>query len=147
MKLLIILYLLFLNSLSFADSCTHTDKSFKCVKYIKNYDGDTLTVDIPNAPAFFGKNTKVRILGIDTAEIKTKDACERRMAKKAKEFVKEKLQKAKIINLLEIGQDKYFRILAKVIYDGHNLGDELIKNNLAVPYEGKKKLKVDWCRY
>ena len=39
---------------------------------------------------------------------------------------------------------KYFRIVADV-YDDHNrsLADELIRNNLAVPYDGGHK--VDWC--
>lgn len=137
----------FLTQYCYADSCAHTDIRFNCVKFIKNYDGDTLTVDIPNAPRFFGKNSKVRVLGVDTAEIKTKDACERSMAKRAKEFTKIELTKAKRIDLIDIGQDKYFRILAEVLYDGRKLSQELIKNNLAVAYYGKKKQKINWCEY
>lgn len=125
--------------------CTHTEKELRCVEFVKNYDGDTFTINIPNAPVFFAKKAKVRVLGIDTAEIRTKDGCEKKIAKVAKKFVEERLKRARRIDLINIGHDKYFRILANVIYDGKNLGNELLLAKLAVPYEGKKKQKVDWC--
>jgi endonuclease YncB( thermonuclease family) len=128
-----------------AQDCTHTASELKCVEFVKNYDGDTFTVNIPNAPSFFAKKAKVRILGIDTAEIRTKNSCEKKMAKLAKKFVEERLKRAKRIDLINIDHDKYFRILADVIYDGKNLGKEILKEKLAVSYSGKKKIKVDWC--
>ncbi len=145
-KFFLTVIILTYTSFSLAE-CKHSETELHCVKFIKNYDGDTLTVNIPNAPAFFAKKAKVRILGIDTAEIKTKAPCEKKMAKLAKEFVEKRLKRAKRIDLKKIGHDKYFRILAKVIYDGKNIGDELIQAKLAIPYEGKKKAKVDWCRF
>ena len=32
--------------------CDHTDTRFNCVKYVSNYDGDTITIDIPNIHPF-----------------------------------------------------------------------------------------------
>jgi micrococcal nuclease len=130
---------------AWSDDCLHTAKELKCVEFVKNYDGDTFTVNIPKAPAFFANKAHVRILGIDTAEIRTRNPCEKKMAKLAKSFVESRLKRAKRIDLVNIGHDKYFRILADVIYDGKNLGQEILKEKLAVVYTGKKKLKVDWC--
>lgn len=38
-----------------------------------------------------------------------------------------------------INRGKYFRIAADVYIDGKNLGDILIKNNLAIFYDGLEK--------
>ncbi|MFZ4714449.1 MAG: thermonuclease family protein [Bacteriovoracaceae bacterium] len=144
LKNLIIVFFMSYATVWGAD-CVHTETELKCVEYLKNYDGDTLTINIPNAPAFFAKKAKVRINGIDSPEMRTHNGCEKKMAKLAKSFVEERLKHAKRIDLKNIGHDKYFRILASVIYDGKNLGNELLAAKLAVPYEGKKKAKVDWC--
>ena len=37
-----------------------------------------------------------------------------------------------------------FRLLAKVMADGHEVAQELVKAGLAVPYNGQGK-KKDWC--
>lgn len=127
--------------------CEHTSNTFKCVKYIKNYDGDTLTVDIPNTHPFFGKNVKVRVLGLDTPEVKTDDKCEKDAARIARRLVENLLKRAQRIDLTEIDRDKYFRVLANVIVDGRNLKDILIKENLAYEYHGGKKKKINWCDF
>ena len=40
---------------------------------------------------------------------------------------------------------KYFRIVADVYVDSVSLADVLIKNNLAIKYDGGTKVK-DWCK-
>jgi micrococcal nuclease len=40
---------------------------------------------------------------------------------------------------------KYFRLVADVYYDGKKLADILIKNKLAVEYDGGTKAK-DWSK-
>ncbi|MCJ7765924.1 MAG: thermonuclease family protein [Thiovulaceae bacterium] len=42
-------------------------------------------------------------------------------------------------------REKYFRILADVYVDGEALGEMLIYNGLAVPYDGGHKGK-EWCK-
>ena len=38
--------------------------------YVRNYDGDTITFNLPNLHPIIGKNIRVRLNGIDTPEIK-----------------------------------------------------------------------------
>ena len=109
------------------------------VKYIKNYDGDTIKFDIEQLHPIIGKNISVRVRGVDTPEIKGKCIEEKTLAKKSKIAVKNELENAKKINLKNVGRDKYFRILADVEYDGKNLSSFLINNNFAIPYDGGTK--------
>lgn len=126
--------------------CLHDETSLNCVKYIKNYDGDTVTVDIPDIHPLFGKNIHVRVRGVDTAEIKTEDSCEKSIARTTQRLVKSLLSGASQIHLKNIDRDKYFRILADIVFDGQSLAEILIRNRLAVAYDGGAKPKVDWCQ-
>lgn len=114
-------------------------------KYVNNYDGDTITVDLPGVHPLFGYNITVRINGIDTPERKGKCAKEKALAMKAKSIVSETLANAKDIKLVDVGRDKYFRINATVIADGVDIGALLLKSGLAVPYDGGTKTK-NWCK-
>ncbi len=55
------------------------------------------------------------------------------------------LEQSKQITLKETGRGKYFRIVARVIADGMDVGEILLQKNLAVHYLGGRKIK-DWCR-
>jgi micrococcal nuclease len=114
-------------------------------EFVKNYDGDTITVNIKGVHPLIGNNISVRIYGIDTPEIRSKESCEKEKALKAKNLVYKILSKAKVVSLKEVKRDKYFRILAKVYADGVNLSKILIDKNLAYPYFGKTKRTVNWC--
>lgn len=127
-------------------SCIHDETTFRCVKILKNYDGDTLTVDIPGLHPLLGKNISVRVAGIDTPEVRTKDSCEKQAGRAAKNLVASVLKNAKTIELQGVQRDKYFRILADVMVDGKSLKEVLLKNNLAYSYDGGTKAKVDWCK-
>jgi micrococcal nuclease len=144
-----ILLLLFFNIAAWSSPCQHTIKNFACVKYVDNYDGDTLTFDIPNIHPYFGKNAKVRLHGIDAPELKPKDQtspCELEWGRAAKRLVEVELKRAKRIDITNLkGRDKYGRILGQVVYDGKNLKEVLLKNHLAIPYDGKKKKNFNWC--
>ena len=74
------------------------------VKYHDCYDGDTCTVDLLHnetkgyaVPHFFGERVKIRLSGIDTAEIRGKCIKEKILAKAAKEFTKKQLANAEKI--------------------------------------------------
>lgn len=132
---------------SFAnDTCLHNEKSFHCVKYVKNYDADTVTFDIPNVHPLIGNRINVRVYGIDAPEIKAKNKCEKEKAKDAKKRVATLLRKAKRIDLENVQRGKYFRVVADIKAEGRSLSDYLLKNGLAVPYKGGPKKKVDWCK-
>ncbi|AFY01111.1 thermonuclease family protein [Bdellovibrio bacteriovorus] len=127
-------------------SCEHDEKTFRCVEVLKNYDGDTLTVNIPNVPALIGKKISVRVFGIDTPEVKTKNKCEKEAGRIARNLVTSTLKNAKNVELHNVQRDKYFRILADVMVDGRSLADILLKNNLAYAYDGGTKSHPDWCK-
>ncbi len=127
------------------DPCAHDDSTFRCVKYVRNYDSDTVTFNIPNVPKIIGEKINVRVAHVDSPEIKGKLPCEKESARTAKRLVENLLKNAKRIDLVNIERDKYFRILADVQFDGKDLKAVLLKNNLAYLYEGKTKEKLNWC--
>jgi len=96
---------------------------FENVEYVKNYDGDTITVNITEVHPLLGLRIPVRVRGIDTDEMrdKTKSALD------AQIYVHGILSRAKRIDLMNAGRCKYFRILADVIVDGVSIAELIIK--------------------
>lgn len=107
------------------------------------YDGDTFKVNLKDIPAIFGENLSIRVANIDTPELKGKCEQEKVLARKAKQFTVERLRKSKSILLKNPKRGKYFRVIADVYVDGQNLGEELLKEGLAVKYDGGKR--KNWC--
>ena len=129
-----------------SDSCVHDEKNFRCVKYIKNYDADTVTFDVPNVHPLLGNKINIRVSGVDTPEIRTKNSCEKEKARNAKRLVSNLLKNAKRIDLLNIKRGKYFRVVADISIDGKSLSHYLLKNGLAYSYDGQTKKKINWCK-
>jgi len=130
---------------SASSGCSHTDTRLNCVKYLGNYDGDTISVEIPDVHPLLGRKVGVRVLGVDTPEMKGKGKCEKDRAKAAQAFVAEKLSKAKRIDLVNVQRDKYFRVLADVEVDGASLSNSLREQGHARDYDGGTKGSDDWC--
>lgn len=143
-KFILSIIILFLLSLGvIASPCDHTKTSFHCVFYKGNYDGDTIRFDIPNVHPLLGKDIPIRLLGVDTPEIKSTNPCEKLVAQMAKDRVEQILTKATSINLLSAKKGSFFRIVADVVIDdGKGLSGMLLDEKLAVPY----KSKPDWCQ-
>lgn len=127
--------------------CDHDDATFRCVKYVKNYDADTITVEIPNVHPLLGKNIPVRVNGIDAPELKGKTPCEKEAARNAQQLVESLLKNAKQIDLNNVGRDKYFRVLADVSADGQSVKALLLKSKLAYEYSGGTKAAINWCSF
>lgn len=125
--------------------CKHTRTTLKCVEYVENYDGDTITFNIPNLHRLIGEKIYVRVEGVDTPEIRGKTDCEKKKATRAQKLVENLLKNAKYIELRNIDRGKYFRIVADVIADGRSVKKELLKTKLGYPYNGKKKREMNWC--
>ncbi len=126
-------------------NCQHSPTVLNCVEYVRNYDGDTITFNIKGVHPLLGDKINVRLYGIDTAEIKTNNKCEKIKGRTAKNLVANLLKNAKRIDLENVQRDKYFRVLADIKYDQKSLSEVLIKNGLAYPYFGSKKPNTDWC--
>ena len=142
MKLLsfVILPFLLLPSYSLAESYG----DYQGAVYLQNYDGDTVTFNLPGLHPIIGEKISIRVNGIDTPEIRGKCEKEKYDAKQAKEMVTDILKDAERINLKNMERGKYFRIAADVIVDGENLADVLVEAGMAVRYDGGKKTHK-WC--
>ena len=115
---------------------------------IKVYDGDTITIagrlPYPESRLY---RFQVRLLGIDSPEIKGKSEKEKEAAHKSQQAL-EGLVLNKTVLLREISTEKYGRILANV-YLVSETGQELLVNKWmltnghAVPYDGKTKQQFD----
>lgn len=143
---------LFLILSAFAETCPHGSDRFNCVQFVRAIDGDTVVIDIPGVHSYFGSKAEVRLYGIDTPEKRGGD-CEVKLSRIATKLVESELKSAKRIDVQLIAnskgkmrREKFGRILANIKYEGKNLADVLLKNNLAVEYHGEKKKKIDWCR-
>lgn len=134
------------SALNASESCTHSKDHFACVKYLENYDGDTVRFKIPSVHPLLGESIAIRLAGVDTPEMRGKSSCEKVKARQARDFVQSRLSKAKKIELRQVKRGKYFRIVADIYYDGQSLAQELLKEGLGVPYGGGKKAKKDWCQ-
>jgi endonuclease YncB( thermonuclease family) len=86
----------------------------------------------------------IRLAQVDTPEIKGKCDKEKRLAQKAKQHTVRMLRSGNNITLQNLKRGKYFRLVADVSIDGVDLAISLIKNGLAVTYDGGRKTK-DWC--
>ena len=108
-------------------------------------DGDTFaaSVDVGNGAT---TSVRVRVINVDTPEIKGACSDEIKMANQAKDFAKRVLPRGARVELKNIKDDKYVgRIDANVILsDGRDFGNVLIDNKLGRRYSGGKR--ADWCK-
>jgi len=112
---------------------------FYRAKVLGVHDGDTITVDIDLGFNIILSKIKVRLNGIDTAEINSKNEELRLKAVAARDWLSEKIL-GKDVYIDSRGLDKYGRWLG-VIHTKDNVccNDELIKMGLALSYFGEKK--------
>ena len=103
------------------------------------YDGDTLTVDIDLGFSIVLRNIKLRLLGIDTPELRGGTEKTKSYAREARDYVREKCL-GKEIYVESHKKGKYGRYLATIwhIEDDEksekSINDLLLENNLAVEY-------------
>ncbi len=136
------LLLLFFSLLFFnfpADASPRTFGVLRVNKVCRVHDGDTFIVDIANVHPIIGEQISIRIAKIDAPEVTDKREEIKKLALTAKEYLKNRLENARRIDLINIQRDKYFRILADVFVDGENVAAELVAEGLAKPYDGGTK--------
>lgn len=129
-------------------------------RLIDIYDGDSIKVILPTFNSYY--KFTIRLNGIDTCEIRSKDKLLKDKALEARDRVFELLTdnkvntKSDIKKLLEsevhlvwvdcITKDKYGRVLANIYKDNttaKSISDILLEEKLAYKYEGKTKLSDD----
>jgi len=121
----------------------------KTGKVIKVYDGDTITIasKVPglyNSPIY---KFSIRLNGIDTPEMRTKDEDEKEIAILARDALSEKIM-GKEIRLENIKTEKYGRVLCDIYLDQSHLNQWLIDEKYALPYDGGTKvIPKSWKKY
>lgn len=103
-------------------------------------DGDTVKIQARVWPNIIVEE-HVRLLGIDTPEMKAAAPCERVMAQKAKDATTAILAAGKRITISSNSRDSFGRILGDVRVDGVSLSDTLLSRGVA----RKFGVKVAWC--
>lgn len=110
-------------------------------------DGDTFAIAAQWSPYDIG--WKIRVRGIDAPEQGGRAQCEQEetLAIQAERRTKELIRASgNAVTLKNVEHDKYGgRLLADVyLKDGESLGDILLEEGLAEPYEGRGP-KQNWC--
>jgi len=107
------------------------------------YDGDTCYVLAPSLPESLQKMS-IRILGIDTPEIRGDCTEEKELALEGREVANNLFRNAEKIEFRGYKWDKYGgRILTEVYLDDQNYAELLMIAGLARPYYGGTK--TSWC--
>jgi len=100
-------------------------------------DGDTLAL----------AGERIRLLGIDAPE--TREArCERERERVAgyetKARVVDLLRFGRSVDIRRHGHDQYGRTLAHIVIDGRDLGEQLVREKLALAYRGAEAKPHEW---
>ena len=117
------------------------------VNIIKVVDGDTVDVDIDLGFGIWIKDERVRMMGIDTPESRTRDKVEKKFGLASKEKLKSILGKKAILKtqVNKKGEDmkgKFGRILGDFIIDNKMATQILIDEGYAVAYFGGSKEEI-----
>ena len=117
---------------------------YKC-KVLKVIDGDTVDVDIDLGFGVWLKKERVRIMGIDTPESRTRDKVEKKFGLASKAKLKELLKNGAILKteVSKKGEDmkgKFGRVLGDfVAKDGRMVTKIMTEEGHCVPYTGGSK--------
>jgi micrococcal nuclease len=110
-------------------------------RYLDNYDGDTVRLSVTVWPNLH-QAANVRLVGVDTPEIRGECDREKERAQSAKEFVRATLDGQELIIIIH-GSDKYGRPLVTLLVSGHELSDMIIAAGMGREYDGGARLS--WC--
>ena len=108
------------------------------------YDGDTCTADIDLGFFMVLRKVKIRMYGIDTAEMRGGTVETKKAAVSARDFLRSKILNQEVL-VLSHGKGKYGRwlgelfIIDPVTKEEVNINKLLIEKGLAIDYFGGKK--------
>ncbi len=117
--------------------------TYRC-KLRRVVDGDTVDVDIDLGFGIWQMKERVRIMGIDTPESRTRDKIEKKFGLAAKAKLKSLLGPTPVLQttISKKGEDmkgKFGRVLGDFLVDGKQVTEIMCKTGHAVPYFGGAK--------
>ena len=105
------------------------------VRIVRILDGDTVDVDIDLGFGIWMAGERIRIFGIDTPEVRTRDNIEKTFGFAAKDRVEDLLEENAILVSIEYERGKFGRILGDfILEDGRKLSTVLLEEGHALPY-------------
>ena len=111
-------------------------------KLVRVVDGDTADAMIDLGFKTWVK-ARIRFMGVDTWESRTRDLEEKKKGLAAKAYVKDLLENSDDgkFSIISHGTGKYGRVLGELFVKGHetSINQLLIENGHAYEYEGGKK--------
>ena len=118
--------------------------SYRVKSIVKTIDGDTFDC-IMDLGFDVLLEARVRMMGIDTPESRTRDLEEKKFGLLAKDFLSEKLEAEDIIVTTEVDNEKgkFGRILGTVWAEGININQQMIDEHMAVRYHGQAKSDIE----
>lgn len=137
-----------MNAATYENSPTFVPE-IKTGKIVRVYDGDTVTIatriqiDGTEIPKIF--RFSLRLRGIDSPELKTKNQTEKTLAIQSRDALSGLIM-GKTMAIENVDYDKYGRILADMITpEGINVSEWMLDNGLAVKYDGGTKHRpTEW---
>ena len=113
-------------------------------KIVRVIDGDTVDVDIDLGFGIWQKNERVRIMGIDTPESRTRNKIEKKFGLAAKAKLKSILGKITVLKttINKKGVDmkgKFGRVLGDFLQNDKSVAKIMCETGHAVPYFGGAK--------
>ncbi|MAF31483.1 MAG: nuclease [Magnetococcales bacterium] len=135
MKIILTLIILLLSKTAYAN------ESVISATVLRIIDGDTIEVKAHPWPGF-NPVIKIRLLAIDTPELKGKCPQEKKLAIQAKEYLTSITPSSVMLHEVQYG--KYAgRLLAEIHADDINLSNALIEKGYARAYDGGQR--QGWC--
>ena len=118
--------------------------SYRVKSIVKTIDGDTFDC-IMDLGFDVLLEARVRMMGIDTPESRTRDLEEKKFGLLAKEYLTMKLEAEDIIITTEVDNEKgkFGRILGTVWAEGININEQMINEHMAVRYHGQAKSDIE----
>lgn len=117
---------------------------YKC-KILRVVDGDTVDVDIDLGFGIWMHKERVRLLGIDTPESRTRDKEEKRFGLLSKEYVKSHYPVGSMA-ILRTHKDKtgkFGRILGELVWKDSTINKIMVDEHYAVLYNGQSKEDIE----
>tara|TARA_Y100000004_G_scaffold188555_1_gene242850 strand:+ start:398 stop:835 length:438 start_codon:yes stop_codon:yes gene_type:complete len=118
--------------------------TYKCT-VVKIIDGDTIDVDIHLGFNVILNKQRIRLMGIDTPESRTRDLEEKARGLLSKQYMKDKCPVGSTITLHSLDRGKFGRILGEIWEDGveanedNTLNKRMCTEGFAVEYYGGSK--------
>ena len=115
------------------------DNYIRKAKVLSVYDGDTMTL-LVDCGYYTLRKITVRLLGVDTPEIRTKNKEEKERGIITRDWVRSMtLNEEVMVKSIKNGKGKFGRFLCEIYVGNICINKELVKRGMATSYWGGKR--------